>query len=427
MTSSHRLKLLFLLPFAPDLRGSHGGARATAAIIEMLSKDHRVCVLYLSSPGDPPARQLPSDCERMLAVDVARPAKSVRSLAKRFRDAIGHLFWREPEWVESAWSPLMASEAAAVAAEFEPDIVYFEFHVMAQYIAAVRAAFPRAKMVVTEHEPGITADDKGGGSSALWQRLGGLARKRAWRRYERRALRQADAIVVFTESDAAALDRLLGPDRPQITVIPLRLPADAPRPAKGKETVESDFLFVGNFRHPPNADAARRLVSGIFPLIQRDLPDATLYIVGANPPQDVIDAASDSVAVTGWVDDPSVYLAGAKIVLVPLRQGGGLRVKMLEACAAGTAIIASRMAVEGLSLADGKEVLIAETDEEFAAKAVALMANPENRAQLAAASRRWSDVEQGSDLWSAQYAAFHATLAKSGDDGNMMEREAEAT
>ncbi len=413
--ASRPLKLMFVLPFAPDLRGSHGGARATAAIIDMLSQNHRVCVVYLAATGLPLPRQLPERCERILAVPVERPARAARSLAGRLVDVIGVLTRREPEWVEASWSPLMARQVAAMAAEFDPDVVHHEFHVMAQYIPVVRKACPRAACVVNEHEPGITADERAGAFLTLRQRLRGLARHRSWRRYERRALPAADAILVFTASDAAALTRLLGPNAPAITVIPFRLPGEAPSPARVAVPAKSDFLFVGNFGHPPNADAARRLVRGIFPLIRRDLPDATLAIVGANPPEDLVAAGSDNVVVTGWVDDPSTYLAGAAIVLVPLRQGGGLRVKMLEACAAGKAIIASRMAIEGLSLTDGKEVMLAETDEEFAASAIALVGNPEARAKLETASRCWSERDNDAAAWSNQYADFHATLASRGD------------
>ena len=174
---------------------------------------------------------------------------------------------------------------------------------------------------------------------------------------------------------------------------------------------------MGNFRHPPNADAARRLVRSIFPMILRKLPEATLTIVGADPPQDLVDAASDRVTVTGWVDDPSIYLAGAAVVLVPLRQGGGLRVKMLEACAAGKAIVASPMAVEGLSLGHGQEVMIAQTDEEFAEIAIALMEDPEARARLEGASRRWWEDEHDVGRWSAQYADVYASLGVPRDKG----------
>lgn len=410
---AHRHKLLFLLPFAPDLRGSHGGSRATAEIIEALSKSHRVCVLYLSADGDPPPRQLPRNCERLVAVPVERPAPTRHASLKQL---VG---WQRPRWVEESWSLIMANQAAAAAAEFEPDIVHHEFHVMAQYVPVIRTAFPPAACIVTEHEPGITADARPGVSLTLRQRLGALARHRAWSRYERAALSMADAIIVFTASDAAALERLLGPGSPPISVIPLRIAEHAASLKGDVELIRSDFLFVGNFRHPPNADAARRLVCSIFPMILHKLPSATLTIVGADPPNDLVNAASNRVTVTGWVDDPSIYLAGATIVLVPLRQGGGLRVKMLEACAAGKAIVASRTSVEGLSLTHGKEVMLAETDEEFAKSAVDLMADTEARALLEASSRRWWENEHDPARWSEQYAALYATLARSSDHSDV--------
>jgi polysaccharide biosynthesis protein PslH len=403
------LKLMFLLPFAPDLRGTHGGTRATGAIIDMLGKTHRVVVLYLAGAGDPPPLQ-PPECERLVAIPAEMRATGARTAMARALRAARKLLWGRPQWVEESWSPAMASEVAAVAAEFEPDVVQCEFHVMAQYIPIVRSACPETATIVTEHEPGIAADAVSGAPSTLRERIARVARKRAWSRYERRALRAADAVVVFTESDAAALKRLLGVDHPPIRVIPLRLPSQPQ--AKPSAPVKSDFLFVGNFRHPPNADAARRLVGSIFPKILRDLPDATLAIVGADPPQDLVDAASDRVTVTGWVDDPSVYLAGAAVVLVPLRQGGGLRVKMLEACGAGKAVVASPLAVEGLSLGDGKEVMIAQTDEEFAQAAIKLIEDSKSRARLERASRHWWEAEHDVGRWSAQYADLYATLGK---------------
>ena len=406
------LNILFLLPFAPDLQGTHGGARATAAIIDMLSQQHRVAVLYLAAAGDRPPRQLPANCEHILAIPVETSGTLRPSTIRRYARAARKLFWGLPEWVEESWSPAVARSAASLAAEFQPDLVHYEFHVMAQYIPSVRSACPHAAAIVTEHEPGISADEVPGTSVTLRHRLRALARRRAWSRYERRELRRADAIVVFTRNDEAALERLLGSRAPPIAVIPLRLPSQS-SPASASPPVRSDFLFVGNFRHPPNADAARRLVKSIFPMISRELPEATLTIVGADPPQDLVDAASSRITVTGWVDDPSIYLVGAAIVLVPLRQGGGLRVKMLEACSAGKAIIASPLAVEGLSLRHDEQVRIAENDEEFSASAIALMADPEARARLEAASRRWWEGEHDIGRWLTQYADLYASL-KSG-------------
>jgi len=97
-------------------------------------------------------------------------------------------------------------------------------------------------------------------------------------------------------------------------------------------------------------------------------------------------------------------------VLVPLRQGGGLRVKMLEACAAGKAIIASPTAVQGLSLFPDQHFVLATTDEEFALAAVALMGDPTRRARLGEAARLWSVEAQDQDAWAAEYASLYDFL-----------------
>jgi glycosyltransferase involved in cell wall biosynthesis len=403
------LKILFLLPFAPDLKGSHGGSRAVAAMVEMLSEHHRLWVVYLTGNGDPPPRQLPSKCERLLPLAENLPQIATRSAAKRRLRVIAEAIWREPQWVKQCWSPLLASEIAATAAEFVPDIVHFEMDVMAQYIPVIRSATPSAVCIVTEHDAGVISDGGAKPRQRLTQWLSAMATVRAWRRYVRSTLRRADAIVVFTQRDATALRRLLRSTNPPVAVIPLRLPQDA-RSLDRLPPAKSDFLFVGNFVHPPNVDAARRLVHCIFPAVQRELPGSSLTIVGARPPDDLVAAASSSVTVTGWVDDPSRYLAGAAVVIVPLREGGGLRVKMLDACAAGKAILASPLAVEGLSLSDGEQVMIAKTDEEFARTAVALIENSQARARLEIASRRWWEEEQDSARWYDEYAELYASL-----------------
>src|SRR5437870_2608085 len=114
-TADQCLRLLFLLPFAPDLRGIHGGTRATAAIIDMLSQHHRVRVLYLAASGDRPPRQLPANCEQLVSIPTPSHATARRSAIERYFGAARKLLWSRPQWVEESWSPAMASRAAAIA------------------------------------------------------------------------------------------------------------------------------------------------------------------------------------------------------------------------------------------------------------------------------------------------------------------------
>ncbi len=401
---------MFLLPFAPDLAGTHGGARATAEIVDLLSRKHDVLVLYLAPQGAAAIQHPPGNRARLIPVQIASRPKELGGGLRRTVDALRCLLWDVPGWVKETWSETMAAAIETNAAEFRPDVVHCEFHVMAQYIPTLRNVVPEAPCVVTEHEIGlVAAADHGNERGGIWRWLGSAARKRSWARFEGLALSRADAVVAFTEKDCSVVRDLLGPSGPPCTAIPFQLRASADD-GLGQEPIPSDLLFVGNFRHPPNVDAAIRLVDTIFPAIKEALPTATLYIVGADPPKELIAASKPGVAVTGWVESPRPYLEGAKLMLAPLRQGGGMRVKVIEACAAGKALIASATAVEGLELRPGVEFEPANSDEEFVHCAIYLLKNPQRRDRLGEAARQWALRAQDSAEWLARYEALYERL-----------------
>lgn len=147
---------------------------------------------------------------------------------------------------------------------------------------------------------------------------------------------------------------------------------------------------MGNFMHLPNVDAAQRLITAIFPPVQARFPESRLYIVGSHPPPNIQRLASESVIVTGYVSDLTSYLDRAALVVVPLRMGGGMRVKILETLANGKAVVASSLAIEGLDVEDGRQVVLAESDQEFSKAAIDLLSAPELRARLAREAYAWA-------------------------------------
>ncbi len=405
VTAARRLRLLFVAPFPPDLSGSHGGVRAIAWIIDTLARRHEVSVLYLREMNGP-AFQRPSQCSRMIGIDVPMRRRTARPFWSRAIESGRLLLGSRPDWVRESWSTEMATACAQLADEIQPDVVHFEFHVMAQYIPFVRKAAPEARCIVTEHEPGVSA--RLGEGPGTRGRLGRWVRRLAWRRYERRALSLADAIITFTRKDEEVARELVRGSSAQVTCIPLRISPD--RIGSGRR-IESDLLFVGAFRHPPNADAAMRLATAIFPKIREARPDARMIIVGPDPPQQLLDAAGPGIEVTGQVHDVAPYLAGASIVICPLRIGSGMRVKVLEACAFGKALIATSQAVEGLGLRPGIEFTLAASDDEFADRAIDLLSSPERREQLEQAALDWASRTQDPEQWAAQYDALYRQLA----------------
>jgi glycosyltransferase involved in cell wall biosynthesis len=283
--------------------------------------------------------------------------------------------------------------------------VQVEYHVMAQYLSALDGcAAPR---VLVEHEPGAATMHALArlerGYSGVVARLDALA----WTRFERSILRRVQAVVTFTKRDQRALE-MLGGNAPILT-IPLGTDCP-PRALDPLGVPPPTLLFVGSYIHPPNVDAALRLAGTIFPLLQARCPGVRLQIVGQRPPPEVRRLSGPGVEVTGWVPDVTPYLDRAALVVAPLRRGGGMRIKVLEALAAGKALVASRLAVEGLDVTDGEQCILADSDQECVAAIQRLLGDAELRAAVATRARRWALANLRWERTVADYEALYARL-----------------
>ncbi len=178
---------------------------------------------------------------------------------------------------------------------------------------------------------------------------------------------KADRLWVVSENDKKAIESIVG--KIPIDIIP-NIHEKVDFVKRFEET--EDLLFVGNFNHLPNRDAAQYFCKEIFPLILKNLPDVKLYIVGNNPPEEVKAFASDIVIVAGYVEDLTPFLKKARISVNPLRYGAGMKGKIGEALSWGLPVVTTSIGAEGMGLIDGQEALIADSKEEFANKVVEL-------------------------------------------------------
>jgi glycosyltransferase involved in cell wall biosynthesis len=222
-------------------------------------------------------------------------------------------------------------------------------------------------------------------------------------------MRQVQAVVVLTQRDETAL-RQLGSQAP-IVRIPLGVPIP-PAVLDPHGHGEPTVLFVGSFSHPPNAEAAERLVRNIFPAVRAQVSDARLWIVGADPPTALGLANAGGVEVTGRVPDVTPYLDAAAVFAAPLRLGGGMRVKVLEALAEVKAVVASPREVEGLDVVNGDQVLLAESDQEFAAAIIGLLREPTRRVELARRAREWAAANLGQESVTLAFEHLYASLLR---------------
>lgn len=139
----------------------------------------------------------------------------------------------------------------------------------------------------------------------------------------------------------------------------------------------------------PNRDAVEYFAHHIFPKVRAEFPEARFVVAGRNPPRDFVASfrLESRIEFTGTVPDMRPYLSSASVVVVPLRLGGGTRIKILEACAAGRPVVSTTIGAEGLDLEPGKELLVEDDPAEFARAVIALLRDPARCDALAKAGR----------------------------------------
>jgi glycosyltransferase involved in cell wall biosynthesis len=147
------------------------------------------------------------------------------------------------------------------------------------------------------------------------------------------------------------------------------------------------LLFLGSFRHIPNREALDWFVTQVWPLIVAARPETRLAIIGSDPPPRHSLPEVGHVEMIGFVDDVRDALARYAVFICPILTGSGVRVKLLEAYAAGIPVVSTTIGAEGLSQFDGDTCALADTPELFAQKAIDLLSNPTQAAQLAQKAR----------------------------------------
>lgn len=290
---------------------------------------------------------------------------------------------------------------ARVARTTRFDIVQADQLNMAQYAARV----PGARRILDAH-------------NALWllyRRLcavmpAGVRRMllgREWRllrRYEARMCGAFDAVLAVTAEDERALRDAAATPLP-ISVVPICVDTEEVVPLPRRPTAR--LVYVGTMYWEPNADAVRWLVREVLPRIRARRPEVGLDVIGSRPPRDLraLGGSSPHLNVLGYVEDPSAYLARAGVFVAPLRAGGGMRVKILQALAQGLPVVTTTLGCEGMAVEPGRDLLVADTPEAFAAATLRLLADPVLAETLGRNGRRLIEARYD---WRAVCPRLHA-------------------
>jgi glycosyltransferase involved in cell wall biosynthesis len=197
------------------------------------------------------------------------------------------------------------------------------------------------------------------------------------RRYECSSIGQFRHVIAVSEQDRAYMSRFMPAEN--ISVVPTGVNLDQYRPATGGQANEPLVMFTGTMNFEPNMDGVEYFCREIWPRVLKAVPNARFRIVGKEPVASVRRLASETVEVTGTVPSVAEHLQQAWVLVVPLRMGGGTRLKIYEGMAMGRAIVSTTIGAEGLDVRNGKDIILADQAEAFADAVITLLCDSEMR------------------------------------------------
>jgi glycosyltransferase involved in cell wall biosynthesis len=367
------LLLTQVLPYRPD----SGPKVKTWNVLKYLAERHQVTLAsFVRGDQSDETRHLAQYCQAVHTVPMERGAiRDAWHMGRSFLTGQPFLMIRDDR-------EAMRSLIDRLSAEQHFDVAHADQLNMAQYAERVPGAF---KVLDTHNALWLLY-------KRLWETMSPGPRKlllgRDWpllRAYEGRMVHEFDAVLAVSYEDKAALQEAAG-QSVDITVIPIAIDTDEVT-VVARDAEPRHILHIGTMYWPPNIDGVLWFAYEVYPLIRQQRPDVCFDIVGARPPREIAALKGDRTGIND-VADPTPYLQRAALMVVPLRAGGGMRVKILNAMAQGIPIVSTTLGAEGIGVADAENILIADTPADFAAAVLRLLEDPVQAARLGAAGRR---------------------------------------
>ncbi|MDQ0655110.1 glycosyltransferase family 4 protein [Pseudomonas cedrina] len=395
------MRILWILPYSPWPATSGGKTRQYHLLRSLAARGHRITLLlHDKHPVSPADRQVLEAFLEQLIVLPRRPLRSVTTL-------LAGLFAPYPllASVNGLSGQLQETFNGLLGEQW--DVVQIEHSYSFQPYEAALARKSQA-FVLTEHNVESAL------GAATYDRLPNWAlpfiRYDQWRyaRWERRVMRQANHVVAVTQSDAQVLAKIAG--KP-VSVVVNGVDCDhfaAARPDPSTRRV----LFLGNYEYAPNVDAIEWALDEILPKVWERCPDARMSVCGFGMPAHWRERWQDPrIEWQGFVPDLLNLQSSCAVFLAPLRHGGGSKLKVLEALAAGLPLASTEQGVSGLDLVEGLDYLGGQTATSLADAVVRLLQFPDAAAPMGEAGRAY--VRRAHD-WSAaasQLEQVYATLS----------------
>lgn len=359
-----------------------GGKIRTYQMLQQLKSLHRVTYLCLddgSAAADAEQRAM-EYCHDVVRVPFAAPAKGTIGF---YADLARNVFSPLPYALSRYRSEPMRAAIRQTVREQKVDLVVCDFLTPAVNLPDDLDV----PILLFQHNV----------EAAIWERHAAVAdqmvkkayMREQWRRmrsFERHECRRVDHVVAVSDADRRLFEQDYGVT--SCSAVATGVDTDYFRPSGTVERGANRLVFTGSMDWMPNEEGIAWFVRDVLPIVRATVPEAALAIVGRNPTTAVraLADAAPGIEVTGTVPDIRPYLEGASVVVVPLRVGGGTRLKIFEAMAMECAIVSTTIGAEGLPVTDGTDIRIADDAAGFAAAIVALLERPASIAALGAAA-----------------------------------------
>jgi len=378
-------KILIISPYFP-YPPFDGGKNRIFNLIKHLSAKNDIYLLSYIEPGKSfsDINEMGKMCKKVYAVE---------------RDESKMILGADiPRSISFCYTPEMVEMLGRVITEVNPDIVQIEFLVMTRYLHHLKGL----PAIYTEHDISNINFEQSFHDRDLPEHL----RFIEWHRlvkYEKKILGMFDAIIVLTERDQKILKEFSPASKS--TLIPTGVDTGY-YSFRSEDIGDDNLVFVGNYRHYPNYDAFKYFVCEIFPEIVKKRENSKFFAVGSGVIGDMKKFASENVIITGEIEDIRPFLKKAAVFVAPVRLGGGIKGKILEAMASGVPVVATKEAGSGIKCLNGRDILISNNNEEFINNTIDLLGNGQKRKNISRNARSlveknydWKNIADELDLF----------------------------
>lgn len=368
----------FLLPM------DTGGKIRTGSILEQLSKRHEITWVgnYNPAKDSEYKSQVGRFCKRFVPVDWNEPERGSLPFYMRLAR---NLCSSHPVTALNDYSPSLENALLETLGDEEFDLAICDF---VQSALLFRRVTNIPTLLFTHNvEAKIFKRHLEAATNPATKLLWSSQQKRM-ERFEEKSINSFDRVIAVSDNDASIFEDEYGAQN--AVSIPTGVDIDFYQPGDHENEQASNIVFCGSMDWLPNEDGVRYFLTDIAPILDQRIADWSLTVVGRNPSEAMQTLAKQNpkVTLTGWVDDVRPYLVKAGVCVVPLRIGGGTRMKIYEAMAMGKAVVATTVGAEGLEVEDKRDIRLVDEPSEIADAIAELITQEPVRRSMEQSARR---------------------------------------